>query len=146
MAVNADLKGKAYAPFTYEVGKEKIREYARAVGDENPVYMDDEAAREAGFEGVVAPPMFAVVYCAGATQQAIFDQELGINLMMMVHGEQEFEWHEVVRAGDVITTTASLDDIFEKAGMDFVKIRSESTNQEGKPVVTGLWTLVVRKG
>lgn len=146
MAVNTELAGKAYAPFSYEVGKEKIREYARAVGDENPVYMDDEAARAAGFEGIVAPPMFAVVYSSGATQQAIFDQELGIDLTMMVHGEQDFAWHEMVRAGDVITTTASLGEVFEKAGMDFVKVKTESVNQDGAPVATGIWTLVVRKG
>ena len=66
MAVKTGAIGKAYPPFAYEVGKEKIAEYARAIGAENPVHFDREAAREAGFRDVVAPPMFAVVYSSGS--------------------------------------------------------------------------------
>ena len=58
--------GKSYPPFDYEVGREKIREYANAIGASNPVHFEREAAREAGFRDVVAPPMFAVVYSAGS--------------------------------------------------------------------------------
>lgn len=145
MAINTELVGKSYPPFEYEVGREKIREYAYAVGDENPVYLDVEAAKAAGFDAIVAPPMFAVVYSAGAMRQAILDPELGINLMMMVHGGQEFEWHDVVTSGDLITTTATIDEIYEKAGMDFLIVRSESVNQDGKPVVTARWTEIVRR-
>ncbi len=146
MAINTEAVGKSYPPDEYEVGREKIREYAYAVGDENPVYLEEEAAKEAGFDTIVAPPMFAVVYSAGALKHAILDPELGINLMMMVHGGQEFEWHDVVKSGDVITTTATIDEIYEKAGMDFIIIKSESVNQDGKPVVTARWTEIVRKG
>lgn len=145
MAINSELAGKAYPPYEYEAGREKIREYAYAVGDENPIYLDEDAAKKAGFDGLVAPPMFAVVYSAGAMRQAILDPELGINLMMLVHGSQEFEWHEVVLSGDVITTTATLDQVYEKANMDFVAVKSESVNQDGKLVATGLWTEIVRR-
>lgn len=145
MAINSELAGKAYPPYEYEVGREKIREYAYAVGDENPIYLDEDAAKKAGFDGLVAPPMFAVVYSAGAMRQAILDPELGINLMMLVHGSQEFEWHEAVLSGDVITTTATLDQVYEKANMDFVAVKSESVNQDGKLVATGLWTEIVRR-
>jgi acyl dehydratase len=82
--------GKTYPAFEYEVGREKIREYANAVGESNPVHHDPAAAREAGFRNVVAPPMFCVVYSAGAMAPAILDPELAINLMLMVHGSQEF--------------------------------------------------------
>ena len=92
---------------TYEVGLEKIREYANAVGEENPVHHDREAARAAGFRDVVAPPMFCVVYSAPAMGPAILDPEVGINLAAMVHGGQEFVWGEPVCAGDVITTQRS---------------------------------------
>ena len=105
-------KGRTYPPFEYEVGREKIREYANAVGESNPVHHDPEVARQAGFRNVVAPPMFCVVYSAGAMAPAILDPELGINLMMMVHGSQEFEWDEPVVAGDTITTEARLKDVF----------------------------------
>ncbi len=96
--------GKEYPAFEYEVGREKIREYANAVGEDNPVHHDREAAQAAGFRDVVAPPMFVVVYSAGAMGPAILDPELGINLMLMVHGGQEFVWGEPVCAGDTITT------------------------------------------
>jgi acyl dehydratase len=138
--------GKSYPPFEYEVGREKIREYARVVEETNPVHHDPEAARKAGFRNVVAPPMFCVVYSAGAMGPAILDPELGINLMLMVHGGQEFEWGEPVVAGDVITTEARVKDIYEKNGMKFYVIESESKNQEGQTTVKGTWTEIVRGG
>lgn len=145
MAVNYQLVGKKYPAHEYEVGREKIREYAYAVGDENPVYLDEGAARAAGFDRIVAPPMFAVVYCAGAVGPVMLDPELGINLMLLVHGEQEFQWGKIVQAGDLITTTAWLDQAYEKAGMDFVVIKSESKNQHDEHVCTGVWTDIVRR-
>lgn len=138
--------GKTHRPFEYEVGREKIREYANAVGEANPVYHDPAAARAAGFRSVVAPPMFCVVYSAGAMGPAILDPELGINLMLMVHGSQEFEWGEPVVAGDVITTQATTKDIFEKNGMTFYVFESESKNQDGETTVKGTWTNIVRAG
>jgi acyl dehydratase len=137
-------RGKTYPPFEYEVGREKIREYANVVGETNPVHHDPEAARQAGFRNVVAPPMFCVVYSAGAMGPAILDPELGINLMLMVHGGQEFEWGEPVCAGDVISTVASVKDISEKGGMGFYVFETVSTNQEGQEVVRGTWTNIVR--
>jgi acyl dehydratase len=138
--------GKEYPAHEYEVGREKIREYARAVGETNPVHLDPDAARAAGFSNVVAPPMFAVVYSAMAMAPAILDPELGINLALMVHGGQEFEWSKPVVAGDVITTQARIKDIYDKGGMKFYVFESESKNQEGDTVVTGIWTDIVRAG
>jgi acyl dehydratase len=142
--VNADAKGKSFPPFEYEVGKEKIREYAYAVGEENPVYFDRTAAREAGFRDVPAPPMFAVVYSSGAVAPALFDPEVGMNFAMMVHGGQEFVWGEPVCAGDQITTTATLKDVYEQGGKGFYVFESVSTNQQGQEVVRGTWTNIVR--
>ena len=138
--------GKVYPPFEYEVGREKIREYANAVGETNPVHYDAEAARQAGFRNVVAPPMFCVVYSAGAMGPAILDPQLEINLVMMVHGSQEFEWDEPVVAGDTITTAARVRDIHEKNGMKFFVFESVSKNQDGKTTVRGTWTNIVRGG
>jgi acyl dehydratase len=138
--------GKTYPPFEYEVGREKIREYANAVGETNPVFHDPEAAKSAGFANVVAPPMFCVVYSAGAMGPAILDPELGINLMMMVHGGQEFEWGTPVVAGDRITTTAKIKDIYDKKDMKFYVFESESKNQDGDTTVKATWTNIVRGG
>jgi acyl dehydratase len=144
MALNTDLIGKQWPAVEYEVGREKIREYANAVGETNPIYHDPEAAREAGFRNVVAPPMFCVVYSAPAMAPAIVDPELGINLAAMVHGGQEFEWGEPVCAGDVVTTAPRLADLREKNGMWFYVFESESMNQDGARTVKAVWTNIVR--
>ena len=138
--------GKTYPPFEYEVGREKIREYSNAVGETDSVHHDPEVAREAGFRNVVAPPMFCVVYSAGAMAPAILDPDLAINLMLMVHGGQEFEWGEPVVAGDTITTGVTVKDIYEKNGMKFYVFESESKNQNGDTTVKGTWTNIVRGG
>ena len=144
MPVDASAKGKQYPPFEYEIGKEKIREYALAVGEDNPVYFDRAAAKAAGLRDVAAPPMFAVVYSAGAMGPAILDPEVGINLALMVHGGQEFVWGEPVVSGDTISTTAEVKEIYEKDGKGFYVFESVSTNQDGREVVRGTWTNIVR--
>jgi acyl dehydratase len=142
--VNQAAIGKRFPPVEYEVGKEKIAEYARAVGEDNPVYFDREQARAAGFRDVPAPPMFAVVYSSGAVGPAMVDPDVGINFAMMVHGGQEFVWGEPVVAGDVITTETSVKDISEKRGLGFYVFESVSRNQDGQEVVRGTWTNIVR--
>jgi acyl dehydratase len=144
--VDTSKIGKEYPAFEYEVGREKIREYANAVGEDSPVHRDREAATAAGFRDVVAPPMFCVVYSAGAMGPAILDPELGINLMLMVHGGQEFEWGEPVCAGDTITTNAKLKEMYEKDGRKFYVFESVSTNQDGQETVRATWTNIVRGG
>ena len=144
MPVNEQAKGKAFPPFQYEVGKEKIKEYAWAVGEDNPVYFDRDQAKAAGFRDVPAPPMFAVVYSAGAVGPAILDPDVGINFAMMVHGGQEFVWGEPVVAGDTITTETTVKDIYERGGMGFYVFESVSRNQDGQEVVRGTWTNIVR--
>ena len=146
MPVNKDAVGKQWQPVAYEVGLEKIREYARAVGEENPVHLDREAALAAGFRDVVAPPMFCVVYSAAAIGPAVVDPEVGINLPMMVHAGQEFEWGEPACSGDEITTTAKCLEIFEKDGKGFYVFETNSVNQDGETTVKGTWTNIVRGG
>jgi acyl dehydratase len=136
--------GKTYPPTLYAVGREKIREYAAAVGETNPLHLDPEAARAAGYADVVAPPMFTVVYGAPSMGPAILDPEVGINLMMMVHGGQEFVWGPPVVAGDEITTTVTVKEIYEKDGRGYYVFESGSDNQRGERVCTGTWTNIVR--
>ena len=144
MPVQTEAIGKEYPSVTYEVGAEKIREYADAVGEAGEVHRDRAAAQGAGFRDVVAPPMFAVVYSARAMAPGIFDPEVGINFATMVHGGQEFAWGEPVCAGDTITTTARVADISEKDGKGFYVFESVSTNQDGDEVVRATWTNIVR--
>jgi acyl dehydratase len=144
MPVNSQAVGKQYDPVHYAVGREKIREYARAVGETDPLCLELEAARAAGYADLVAPPMFAVVYSAPAVGPPIFDPEIELNFAMMVHGAQEFVWGPPVIAGDEITTTASVKDISEADGRGYYVFESVSVNQRGEEVCRGTWTNIVR--
>jgi acyl dehydratase len=144
MPVKTEAIGKTYEPVTYAVGREKIREYAAAVGETNPLHHDLDAARAAGHADLVAPPMFAVVYASRSLVSAMFDPEVGINFAMMVHGSQEFRWDRLVVAGDEVTTTASVKEIADRGGMGFYVFETASENQRGESVCTGTWTNIVR--
>ena len=146
MPVNTAAIGKTFAPATYAVGREKIREYAHAVGETNPLHLDVDAARAGGYDDVVAPPMFAVVYCLPSVWPALFDEEIGIDFGHMVHGGQEFAWGPVVVAGEEITTTTNLKDASERRGNGLFVFESVSVNPAGDTVCTGLWTNIVRGG
>ena len=129
---------------TYAVGREKVREYAYAVGESDPRFLDPEAARAEGHADVVAPPMFAAVYCAPAVGPAILDPEVGIDFARMVHGAQEFNWHALVVAGDEIVTEAAHESTAERGGLTFFVFTTRSTNQRGELVSEGRWTNIVR--
>ena len=135
--------GKSYEPVTFDVTADRIRQYAQAVHEDNPVYHDPEAAKGAGFREVVAPPMFAVVYSAPAMGPPIMET-IGDALSRMVHGGQEFVWGEPVCAGDTITTEATVKEIYEKDGKTFYVFESVSKNQDGEETVRAVWTNIVR--
>jgi acyl dehydratase len=144
MAISTAAVGKSYAPVTYAVGREKIREYARAVGETNPLHHDVDHAREQGYKDVVAPPMFCVVYCGPALGPAMFDPEVGIDFARLLHSAQEFRWGPLVQAGDEVTTTLTVKDISSRGEMGFYTFESASTNQDGDTVCVGTWSNIVR--
>ena len=144
MAVNQAAVGKTFPPTTYAVGREKVREYALAVGEPNPRHLDHHAARRAGHADVVAPPMFAVVYCAPSVAPAIFDPEVELNFALMVHGGQEFRWGPLVVAGDEIETKVRVASIEQRDDKGFYVFESVSANQRGETVCVGTWTNIVR--
>ena len=126
------------------MGRDQIKEYATVLGIENPAHFDVDAAREAGFRDVVAPPMFAVVYSMPSMAPAMFDPEVGINFAQLVHGGQTFEWGEPACSGDEITTTPKCISIEEKLGNGFYVFETVSVNGAGAEVVRGTWTNIVR--
>ena len=144
MAISTAAIGKSYAPVTYAVGREKIREYARAVGETNPLHHDVEHAQHEGYKDVVAPPMFCVVYCGPALGPAMFDPEVGIDFARLLHSGQEFRWGPLVIAGDEVTTTLTVKDISARGEMGFYTFESVSTNHDGDTVCIGTWSNIVR--
>ena len=129
---------------TYLVGREKIREYASAIGERAPVCHELDAARAAGYSDVVAPPMFAAVYSWRAMGPAVLDPEVGIDFSRLVHGAQDFTWHEPVVAGDEITTEAAFVEQVKRGDINVFTFSSRSVNQRGELVCEGTWTNFVR--
>jgi acyl dehydratase len=144
MAISTAAVGKTYPPVTYAVGREKIREYALAVGETNPLHHDVDHARENGYKDVVAPPMFCVVYCGAALGPAMFDPEVGIDFARLLHSGQEFRWGRLVQAGDEVSTTLTVKDISARGEMGFYTFESVSANQDGDTVCVGTWSNIVR--
>ena len=145
MALDQSFVGRKYPPTPpYEVGREKIREFADAIGDQNPVYRDPEAARALGHPDVIAPPTFPIVLSMRAGAQVVFDPELGLDYSRVVHGEQRFVYTRPVRAGDRLTVTVSVENIRSAAGNDILTTRGDVATVDGEPVLTVYSTLVAR--
>ena len=145
MAVDQSYKGRVYPPTRpYEVGREKIREFADAINDPNPAYRDRAVAQALGHPDVIAPPTFAIILTLNAGHQVISDPDFGIDYSRVVHGEQRFVHHRPVRAGDVLQVIVTVDDIRTAAGNDLVTTRSEVSTVDGEPVLTAISTIVAR--
>ena len=145
MALDQSFVGRKYPPTPpYEVGREKIREFADAIGDQNPAYRDPEAARALGYPDVIAPPTFPIVLSMRAGAQVVFDPELGLDYSRVVHGEQRFVYARPVRAGDRLTVTVSVESIRSAAGNDLLTTRGDVSTVDGEPVLTAYSTLVAR--
>jgi acyl dehydratase len=145
MTLDAGLVGRSYPPSAvYEVGREKIAEFARALGDDDPVYRDPAAAQAAGHPDVIAPPTFAIVVTMDAGSVVVADPEVGIDYSRVVHGEQRFTHHRPIRAGDRLVSTASIDAARTVAGNDMLTTRVEVATEAGEPVCTAFSMLVAR--
>jgi acyl dehydratase len=146
VALDQSFIGRTYPPASpYDVGVEKIREFAQAIGDPNPVYRDAEAARAAGYPAVIAPPTFAIIVI---NMHAIFtilaDPTLGLDWDKVVHGDQSFAYHRPIMAGDSLVLTATIENIMSRAGNDFITVRTDLDTAGGEPVLVGTTTVVAR--
>ncbi|MGK9147543.1 MaoC family dehydratase N-terminal domain-containing protein [Plantibacter flavus] len=145
MSVNPELAGRVFPPVApYLVGREKIREFSRAVFATNPINLDPEAARAAGHADVVAPPTFAVVVQEHTLQQLLAAPDAGIDFSRVVHGDQRFVHHRPIVAGDELTAQLTVASVKSLGGHSMVTCESVMTDAAGEPVVTATSTLVVR--
>ncbi|WP_431990250.1 FAS1-like dehydratase domain-containing protein [Streptomyces albogriseolus] len=145
MALDQSFVGRSYPPTEpYEVGREKIREFAEAVGDANPAYTDTEAARALGHPDVIAPPTFVFAITFKAAGLVVADPQLGLDYSRVVHGDQKFAYKRPVRAGDRLAVTSTIETIRTMAGNDILDIRGEVHDQNGEHVVTA-WTKLVAR-
>ena len=145
MPVNPDLQGRSYPPTTpYLVGREKVREFARAVFATNPMSFDPAAAKAAGHPDVVAPPTFAVVVQERTLAQLLGDPDAGIDFSRVVHGDQRFTFTRPIVAGDELTATLTVTSVKTLGGNAMVTAESRIVDAAGEHVVTAISSLVVR--
>ena len=145
-----DMIGRLLSTGSATVTAEHIAGFARALGDENPIYLEPEAARRSPFASIVAPPTYGIAFMTQAMAGGMDTfLELGLNFMTLVHGEQEFEYVRPIRAGDTLTLTGRISDIYEKTGssgtLDFVVLETEALDAAGKPVFFSRNTLISRR-
>ena len=157
MAIDTRHLGRRYGPFRTTVCGERIRDFSVAVSGGTPGFfgtatgegahpwtVDEEAARRSPHGGLVAPPTFGVTFAMQPFALACADPEIGLDLVRLLHAEQEFEYGAAVRPGDVLTTTGEVVEVRSKGSLDFLVVRSETYNQAGEQVLVGRWTAVVR--
>jgi acyl dehydratase len=143
--VNPELQGRSYpATSPYLVGREKVREFARAVLATSPLNLDPEAARAAGYADVVAPPTFPVVVQEHTLAQLLADPDAGIDFTRVVHGDQRFSYTRPIVAGDELTATLTVTSVKTLGGHSMVTAESAIADATGAHVVTAISTLVVR--
>jgi acyl dehydratase len=143
--VNPEIQGRVYPPTEpYLVGREKVREFARAVFATNPINHDPDAARSAGHSDIVAPTTFPVVVQEGALAQLLADEDAGIDFSRVVHGEQRFSYSRPVVAGDELTAQLTVTSVRSLGGNDMVTASTQITDAAGEHVVTATSSLVVR--
>ncbi|WP_460522061.1 FAS1-like dehydratase domain-containing protein [Humibacter antri] len=145
MPVNPALQGRAYPPTEpYLVGREKVREFARAVFATNPINLDPAAARAAGHDDVVAPPTFPIVVQERTLAQLLGDPNAGIDFGRVVHGDQRFEYSRPIVAGDELTARLTVTEVKTLGGNSMVTAATAISDASGQHVVTATSTLVVR--
>ncbi|MFJ4920053.1 MaoC family dehydratase N-terminal domain-containing protein [Streptomyces sp. NPDC088725] len=145
MALDQSFVGRTYEPTKpYEVGREKIREFAEAVDDPNPAYTDPEAAKALGYPDVIAPPTFPFAITFKAAGDVVADPLLGLDFARVVHGDQRFTYTRPVRAGDRLAVTSTIESIKSLAGNDVIEVRGEVHDESGEHVVTA-WTKLVAR-
>ncbi len=146
MPLDPSFVGRTYPPTRpYEAGREKIREFAVAVGADHPAHHDPDAARSLGHPDVVAPPTFPIVMSMAAGNQVIDDPALGLDYSRVVHGDQRFSYTRPVYAGDRLTCVCSVEEIISRGGHDFLTTRTDIATEDGEPVVT-VWAKLVARG
>jgi len=145
MPLDPGYAGKAYPPAPpYLVGREKIRDFAVAIGADDPVYLDPAAARSAGYPDVLAPPTFPIVLCQWGIETLIGDPGLGLDFDRVVHGEQRFRYVRPLHAGERVTRTTTIEEITFRVGNHFLNTRTDMVADDGELVVTAWLMFVVR--
>ncbi len=146
--IDRQFIGHRMAPFTVPVEAGRLRLFAKATGQPDPVYTDEAAARDAGHPALPVPPTFLFCLEMDAPDPAAIRELLGLDYRRLLHGEQRFTYHAMTYAGDRLTFEQCIEDIYDKKGgaLEFVVRRTRVTNQHGAHVADLRTVTVMRHG
>lgn len=146
--IDTSVKGKEYPPYTVSVERGRIKDFARAIGDMNPFYLDDHVGAASEWGDIVAPPTFPITFRDEAADTGVFLRDLGVDISRILHGEQEFELHRPITPGETLLCRPKVVDIYEKSGksgaMAFVVRETSVTDKANELVATLRGVTVVR--
>jgi acyl dehydratase len=143
MGIAEDIIGTHFRyPDYFEVDREKVREFARAVKDDHPAHYSEDAAKECGYDALVASLTFVAV-AGRRVQLEIFNQfDVPVNMERVLHRDQKLVFHRPILVGDKLWFDSYLDSVIESHGAILTEIRGEVTDDEGKPVLTSIVTIL----
>ncbi|AQA05401.1 3-hydroxyacyl-ACP dehydratase [Mycobacterium sp. MS1601] len=147
MALKTDIRNMVHTyPDHYVVGREKVREYAKAVKAEDPASYDEAAAHELGHADLVAPPTFTAIFALLVQQDFFKHVDVGMETMRIVQVDQRFVFHKPILAGDKLNARLEIDSVDERFGADIVVTRNVCTNDAGEVVMEAYTTLMGQQG
>ena len=146
--INAGIKGNEYPPYAVTVERGRLKDFARAIGDLSPFYLDDRVGAASEFGDVIAPPTFAITFRDEQADTNTMLKDLGVNISRILHGEQEFELHRAILPGETLLCRPKITDVYEKSGrsgaMAFVVRETSVTDAKNELVATMRGVTVVR--
>ena len=145
MTINPELQGRSYRlGDVYSVGRESIRDFARAVKASHPAHFQPEAAQALGYADLLAPPTYAIIVAQRADALLINDAESGIDFSRVVHAEQRFTHHRPIVAGDELVAELHVDGVRGRGGGAMITTRAEISTPSGEAVATTVSAILVR--
>jgi acyl dehydratase len=146
--VDKSVIGKQSAASSITLQADAMRDFAKGIGETDPIYLDREAARAAGFADIVATPTYPIAFMAESMDPDLFF-DLGLDIPSIVHGEQEFEYYRPVVAGEELRVIGRIADVWEKKGhsgmLDFVVLEAAASDKDNKPVYVSRITLIAKR-
>jgi acyl dehydratase len=146
--INTSVKGKEYPPYAVTVERGKIKEFARAIGDLSPFYLDDAVGRASPWGDIIAPPTFPITFRDETQDAGALLRDLGVDISRLLHGEQHFEHYKPIRPGETYLCRSKVLDVYEKTGrsgpMAFVVRETVVTDGDGDVAASMRHITVVR--
>lgn len=147
MAIKTDIRGMVWQyPDTYEVSREKIREFTRAIKADDPACLDDKAAAELGYDGLAAPLTFVTILAKLVQADFMRKVDTGYETMQIVQVDQKFVFHKPILAGEVLHAQMEIQSVQERFGADIVVTRNICTNDAGEVVLEAYTTVMGHEG